>query len=84
MKLREEVIIAPNNDEAIMADASGKFKGMVKLNETAAFIANLFYEDISEEEAVARLISEYECSIDQAKEAVKFTIEKIKEAGLFE
>ena len=84
MKLKEEVIIAPNDDESIMVDASGNFKGMVKLNETASFIASLFYEDISEEEAVDKLIQEYDCDIDEAKEAVKYTISKIKEAGLFQ
>ena len=83
MKLKEEVIIAPSNDEWIMADASGAFKGMVKLNETAAFIANLFVNDISVKEAIEKVMNEYEVNEDDAKNAVLYTIERIKEAGLF-
>ena len=84
MKLREEVIIAPNSDESILVDASGKFKGMIKLNQTASFIATCFQSDISIEEAVNKLMEEYEVDLKTAKDAVESFVNKISEVGLFE
>lgn len=83
MKLKEEVIIAPANGETVLVDASGSFKGMIKLNDSAAFIAKLFEEDITIEEAVKKLMAEYEIDEDTAKKAIEGFIEKIKEVGLF-
>lgn len=85
MKLKDGVIFTNVADETIVVtvgEAANAFRGMVKLNETGAFIAKKMLQDTSKEELVAMLRQEYEVDEDMAMEAVESIIEKFQSVGL--
>ncbi len=84
MKFRDDIVIAPANGESILVDASGKFKGMIKLNESAAFIASIFEKDTSIEDAIKLMINEYDVDIEKARNDINEFVFKMKEVGLFD
>lgn len=62
MKIKKGFIIRKVGDENIVVpvgEASKNFHGMVKLNESGAFLWKFFTENHTEEEAVEALLSEY-------------------------
>ena len=65
MKLKD-VIISEANGEYVAVNIGGEFNGMLKLNDTAAFIAETLQEERSFDEVVAKLREEYE--IDEETE----------------
>ena len=67
MKIKEGFIIRQVGGENIVVPVgkTGKdFHGMIKLNESGAFLWRFFTKDHTEEEAVAALLNEYE--VDEA------------------
>lgn len=76
MELNEEKIAVPIGDNASM------FQGVIKLNETAAFILNLLKEETSEEAVVEALLSEYDGTRDKIEKDVNQYISKFTEMGL--
>ena len=63
MKIKKGFIIRKVGDENIVVpvgEASKNFHGMVKLNESGAFLWNFFTENHTEEEAVEALLAEYD------------------------
>lgn len=75
-------------DDHIVAIPVGKniadFRGVIKLNETAARILNLLQNDISEIEIVETLIEEYEVSRELLSEDVHKCISEFQAKGLLE
>ncbi len=60
MKLREEFLIHNSGGENYMVPtAKAKFKGIVKSNETAAFIVGCLKTDTTEDEITDKLLAEY-------------------------
>ena len=87
MKIKEGFVLRRVLDEAIVVasgEASKKFHGMIKLNETAAFIWELISEGNTEEEIAKKLSEKYEISIEQAAEDTKTMIATMAEKGFFE
>lgn len=76
MELNEEKIAVPVGDNA------STFHGVVKLNDTAAFILNLLKEETSEESIIDALASEYDAPREKIAEDVKQYITKFTEKGL--
>ena len=63
MKIKKGFIIRKVGDENIVVpvgEASKNFHGMVKLNESGAFLWKFFTENHTEEEAVDALLAEYD------------------------
>lgn len=63
---------------------SQHFHGMVRLNETGAFLWKLMAEkDVSEEELVDALLAEYDVSREIAAADVHRIVEQLRENGIF-
>ena len=58
------------------------FSGMIKMNSTAAFIAELLQSETTEESLIDRLLEKYEVTPEQARLAVLSVLEKFRSAGL--
>ena len=85
MKFKDGVIIAKNGDEHIIVaagEAGQMFSGMIKMNSTAAFIAELLQSETTEESLIDRLLEKYEVTPEQARLAVLSVLEKFRSAGL--
>ena len=70
MKIKEGFIIRQVGGENIVVPIgkTGKdFHGMIKLNDSGAFLWRFFMQDHTEEEAVAALLNEYEVDEETAK-----------------
>ena len=78
MKIKKGFIIRKVGDENIVVpvgEASKNFHGMVKLNESGAFLWKFFTENHTEEEAVDALLSEYDVEKDVAARDEKGFVE---------
>lgn len=74
MKIKKGFIIRKVGDENIVVPvgvASKNFHGMVKLNESGAFLWKFFTENHTEEEAVDALLAEYDVQRELAAADVK-------------
>lgn len=60
------------------------FNGVINLNESGATLWRAMENDVTEEELVATLTSEYEVDEDRAKADVAAFVNKMKEAKLIE
>ena len=61
--------------------ATANYKGIIRLNETAAFIVNELKNDTTVDAVVEALDKEYEGTKEQFSESVKLTIDSLREAG---
>ena len=87
MKLKEGTIITKNDEEYIIVAAgeAGKiFSGIIRLNGTAAYIAELMKEEMSEKQLVEGLLRKYEVTEDIAIMSVSEVVEKLFSVGLIE
>ena len=85
MKFKDGVIITKNGDEHIIVaagEAGQMFSVMIKMNSTAAFIAELLQSETTEESLIDRLLEKYEVTPEQARLAVLSVLEKFRSAGL--
>lgn len=85
MKIREGFILRKIGDDIIVVPvgkASADFHGMIKLNNTAAAIWECIAEGKNEDEIVATLLDKYEVSDDDARKAVKATVDTLSKAGV--
>ena len=85
MKLKTGVIVTKMDDQyvAVTAGEAGKaFNGMIKMNGTAAFIAKLLQNDISEDGIVDAICAEYDVDAETARVNVRAVVEKLASAGL--
>ena len=83
MKLKD-VIISEANGEYVAVNSGGEFNGMLKLNDTAAFIAETLQEERSFDEVVAKLREEYEIDEETAVKSVESVVEKLRQVGFIE
>ena len=87
MKLKSGVIINEVNGEyvAVAAGAAGKaFNGMIRMNETAAFIAEVLKNETDEDGIVKAICSEYEVDEETARVNARAVVSKLESAGLIE
>ena len=71
MKLKSGIIISELNGEfvAVPSGAASKdFNGMIRMNQTAAFIAKMFQTGADEDDVVAALCREYDVEESIARE----------------
>lgn len=87
MKLKEGFITHTIQDTQMMvaAGAAGKdFHGLVRSNETAAFIIDCLKEETTEGGIVDSLLSEYDVSREIAQKDVRNILEKLNSIGAIE
>lgn len=65
-------------------EASKSFHGMVKLNDTGAFIWNGIEKGLDEAEIAEQLTASYDAEVDQALKDVESFIARMRDAGLVE
>lgn len=85
MKLKKGFIISKVNDEyiAVAADEAGKaFSGMLKMNGTAAFIAEQLKSEITTDKLVFNVCEKYDVTEELAEESVKSTVENLRKTGI--
>ena len=76
MSLEDQMVAIPVGEEA------GEFLGVVKLNETAAFIFNLLKDEITEETIIDALDKVYNVPREKLTNDVRRAINEFQEKGL--
>lgn len=76
MELNDKIIAVPVGDDA------DDYRGVVKMNGTAAAIFDLLKEDTTEEAIVAAMEKEYNVTKDVLNADVKLYIQAFREKGL--
>ena len=87
MKLKSGIIITEVQGGYVAVDAGGakgRFNGMIKMNVTAAFIANELKSGADEDALVSKLLEKYDVSESEARASVKDVINNLIAAGLIE
>lgn len=87
MKLIEGLITHKVGDEHIMVgagDAAGILNGIVKSNETAAFIIEQLKKETTEAAIVDAMLEEYEAEREDVEQGVASIVAKLREIGAIE
>ena len=87
MKLKKGFITHTIQDTQIMVaagEAAETFHGLVRSNETAAFIVDRLKEETTEERITEALLAEYEVDKDTARRDVGMILEKLDSIGALE
>lgn len=87
MKLKEGFITYNTGDENLLVatgEAGKSFNGIVRNNETAAFIAELLKEETTEDEIVNKLLDTYDVDEKTARKDVKKLLDTFKKEGFLE
>lgn len=84
MKLNKDYIMSELGDESVLVptgQASSDFHGVIRLNETAAFIVNCMKKDAEAEKIAEALTGEYDVDIQTAEKHVTSVLEKLRKIG---
>ena len=81
MKIKKGFILKELDGQVVAIPVGSDFSGVVKMNEIAAF---LWKKLETEEELVNAVLSEYDATEEQAKQAVKNTVGLLKKNGFIE
>lgn len=87
MKLKKGFVTHRLGDEQLMVaagPAAKLFHGMVRSNETAAFIVDCLKSPCSESEIVDRLLEEYEVDAETARRDVSAVLEQLRSISAIE
>ena len=85
MKLKDGLLLNKIGDDyVVVASDMDVFKGMLKLNESGVLIFKKMQENVSVDDIVDLILSEYEIERDIAKRDVTAFINTFKEVGLIE
>ena len=85
MKIKDGYIlrsVAGSNIVVAVGEESRKFNKLIKLNNSAAFIFKQLEEDVTEDEIVEKMLSEYDVAEETAREDARALIATLREAGL--
>lgn len=77
MKLKDTFITQTMGDEQIMVSSESDFVGMVRSNESAAFIVDCLKEDTTIDKITDALCQEYDAPHEVIKSDVETIIEKL-------
>lgn len=87
MKIKQGFVMRDVAGQAVAiatGEASKSFHGMVKLNDTGAFIWNGIEKGLDEAEIAEQLTASYDAEVDQALKDVESFIARMRDAGLVE
>lgn len=87
MKIKEGFIlrnVAGSNVVVPVGQATVDFNGMMRLNDTGAFLFDKLTKGTTEEQLIRDLMDEYSIDKELATKDVKDFIEKVESEGLFE
>ena len=78
VEMDDQIVAVP------IANGDNGFIGVIKMNETAAFIFNCLSEDTTEEAIVAQLLKEYDAQPEELANYVHSYIEQLREKDILE
>ena len=81
MKLIDTFITHMSNGEQILVDASGKFSGLIRNNESAAFIVDCLKQETTVEEIADKMYEEYDAPREVLEKAVNDVVSSLRKAG---
>lgn len=87
MKLRKGFVTHVIQDTQMMVaagPAAKRFHGLVRSNETAAFIIDCLKRDVTEDEIVEQVLAAYDAPRETVARDVRGVIEKLREIGAVE
>ena len=87
MKLKEGVLVNEIDDQVMAVDAGNgreRFSGLVRMNKTAGFVAELLQKETSLEEIVKAMTQEYDITEEVARANAQKVIDAFQGAGLME
>jgi len=87
MKIKTDYILRKVGKQYVVV-ATGKsskdFHGMIRLNESAAFVFELLKKDTTEQKLIDALITEYSVEETEARDDISAFLSTLKEAGALE
>ena len=82
MKLSDKFIThMSNNKQVLVSTDRNIFSGLVRSNETAAYIVNLLEEETTREEVVNKMMSDYEASREDIERNVDKVLDTLRTVG---
>ncbi len=87
MKIRDDFLTAEIGEELFLVPvgaAAETVRGVVRLNETAAFIVNQMKEETTLDAVVDAVLGEYETTREEAEKHVKALLARLREIGATE
>ena len=87
MKLKEGFITHTLQGQQMMVaagPAAKPFRGVVRSNESAAFIIDCLKDETTEQEITAKLCAEYDVSAERAANGVRRVLEQLRGIGAIE
>ena len=78
MKLKKEYITHNDGEQQMMIDTSAKFSGLVRSNQTAAYIIDLLKTEITEEQIVAKMLEKYDAEESVVKQDVRRILDTLR------
>ena len=81
MKLKDTFITHKNEDEQIVIDATGAFAGMIRNNETAAFIVECLKKETTKDAIVDTMYEQYNAPKEEIEKDVDVVIQKLQSVG---
>ena len=82
MRLRPDFMTQEIDGTQFLIPLAGEaFNGIIRSNETAAFIVDQLADDVTEEEIVDRMLKEYDAPRDVIAADVREVIEKLRSVG---
>lgn len=87
MKIKEGYLlreVAGNNIVVPVGEGTLNFNGVININEVGAFLWKALENDITEDELLEKLLSEYDVDKDTAKKDITAFIAKLEGEGILE
>lgn len=81
MKLKDTFITHMSNGEQILVDVSGEFSGLIRNNESAAFIVDCLKQETTVEEIADKMYEEYDAPREVLGKAVNDVVSSLRKAG---
>ena len=82
MKLKSEYVTYPLDDKEIMVGTgTSSFKGLVKMNASAAYIISCLKEETDENTIIEKMLETYEAERDVIAKDVSYIIETLRSIG---
>ena len=85
MKLNESYLRSKVGEDTVLVPTGAyaeRFRGIVRLNETALAIIDLLAENLNENQIVDSIMNEYDAERSVVEKHVNQTIEKLKSVGV--
>ena len=85
MKLKPDFMTHEIDGTQFLIPLGGEaFSGVIRSNETAAFIVDALADDVTEEQLVERMLKEYNASREDAEEDVRSVLATLRSVGALE